>query len=85
MFAAFSQALYFKAQTNPWVASQAHEATRLRYRYVDLRRERLQQILRLRSHVAHVGREFLAGENGFVEVETPTLFKRTPGTTGHLI
>lgn len=39
----------------------------------------MQENLRLRSRVAHLTRSYLAEEHGFIEVETPTLFKRTPG------
>jgi aspartyl-tRNA synthetase len=53
------------------------EETRLRHRYLDLRRAQLQQNLVLRSEVALATRNFLCGE-GFIEIETPTLFKSTP-------
>ncbi|KFD48176.1 hypothetical protein M514_10962 [Trichuris suis] len=55
------------------------EALRLRYRYLDLRRQRLQENLRLRASVVKAMRRHLEDECGFVEVETPTLFCRTPG------
>ncbi|GLE03931.1 hypothetical protein PINS_up012842 [Pythium insidiosum] len=58
-------------------AELASEETRLRHRYLDLRRAALQRNLVLRSHVALATRNFLAGER-FVEIETPTLFKSTP-------
>ena len=53
------------------------EALRLRYRFLDLRRERLQKNLRLRNSAAILAREYLNKE-GFVEVETPYLSKTTP-------
>ncbi len=53
------------------------EDTRLRYRYVDVRRERVQRALRLRHRVFHATRSYF-DEGGFVEVETPVLTKSTP-------
>ena len=53
------------------------EALRLRYRFLDLRRQRLQKNLRLRNKAAILAREYLNKE-GFVEVETPYLSKTTP-------
>ncbi|XP_071607526.1 aspartate--tRNA ligase, mitochondrial-like isoform X1 [Heliangelus exortis] len=55
------------------------EALRMQYRYLDLRSFPLQHNLRLRSQVVMRMREFLCNLHGFVDVETPTLFKRTPG------
>ncbi|CAG2172875.1 unnamed protein product, partial [Oppiella nova] len=56
-----------------------NEKTRLEFRYIDLRHPKMQSILRLRSHVMNTMRQFLTQQYGFVEVETPTLFKATPG------
>src|SRR3990167_7560853 len=53
------------------------EALRLRYRFLDLRRERLQKNLRLRNSAATLARDYLNKE-GFVEIETPYLSKTTP-------
>ncbi|KAJ3020446.1 hypothetical protein HKX48_000785 [Thoreauomyces humboldtii] len=53
------------------------EETRLKYRYVDLRRQALQDNLRKRSLAAHTVRNYLH-DKAFVEVETPLLFKSTP-------
>ncbi|KDO32847.1 aspartyl-tRNA synthetase [Saprolegnia parasitica CBS 223.65] len=55
----------------------ATEETRLRHRYLDLRRASLQQNLAVRSKVAMTARNYLC-DNGFLEIETPTLFKSTP-------
>jgi aspartyl-tRNA synthetase len=53
------------------------EETRLRYRYLDLRRPREAAAIRLRSTVNRAAREVLY-EEGFVEIETPTLTRSTP-------
>ncbi|MGE5747869.1 MAG: aspartate--tRNA ligase [Solirubrobacterales bacterium] len=53
------------------------EETRLRYRYLDLRRDRMRQAIELRHRVSAAMREFLSGE-GFVEIETPILTRSTP-------
>jgi aspartyl-tRNA synthetase len=53
------------------------EETRLRYRYLDLRRSGPARALRLRSEVNRVAREVLLNR-GFVEVETPTMTRSTP-------
>ncbi|XP_056913797.1 aspartate--tRNA ligase, mitochondrial isoform X1 [Takifugu flavidus] len=55
------------------------EALRMQYRYLDLRSSQMQRNLRLRSQVVMKMREFLCNMHGFVDIETPTLFKRTPG------
>ncbi|KAM4022565.1 aspartate--tRNA ligase, mitochondrial isoform 1-T1 [Anomaloglossus baeobatrachus] len=55
------------------------ESLRMQYRYLDLRSAQLQYNLRLRSTMVMRMREYLCNQHGFVDVETPTLFKRTPG------
>ena len=58
-------------------AGETGEDARLRYRYLDLRREQMRDALILRHRVTAAMREFLDGE-GFVDVETPVLTRSTP-------
>jgi aspartyl-tRNA synthetase len=58
-------------------SGEVSEETRLKYRYLDLRRDRPRQALELRHRVTVAMREFLSGE-GFVEIETPILTRSTP-------
>ena len=65
--------------------SKTKEELRLEYRFLDLRRPDIQHNLITRSRVATLTRAFLA-EEGFLEIETPTLIKSTPeGARDYLV
>ncbi|MCK5429388.1 MAG: aspartate--tRNA ligase, partial [Anaerolineales bacterium] len=76
------------SKTPPFVISGedgVEEQTRLRYRYLDLRRERMRNNLELRHRVVKFIRDYL-DDNDFLEVETPILFKTTPeGARDYLV
>src|SRR5262245_22951312 len=58
-------------------SGEVSEETRLRYRHLDLRRDRMREAIELRHRVARDMREFLS-EEGFLEIETPILTRSTP-------
>ncbi|MDR3276489.1 MAG: aspartate--tRNA ligase, partial [Treponema sp.] len=65
--------------------THAGEELRLRYRYLDLRSQAMQDRLRLRSEAAFTVREWMTGQ-GFYEIETPTFVKSTPeGARDYLV
>jgi len=77
------------AKTLPFMVSGENdlpdENTRLKYRYLDLRRERMTRNLVLRHKVVKFMRDFLDKQN-FIEIETPILFKATPeGARDYLV
>ncbi|XP_018398053.1 PREDICTED: aspartate--tRNA ligase, mitochondrial [Cyphomyrmex costatus] len=59
--------------------NKAKEDQQMKYRYLSLRYPELQKNLRMRSSLIMRMREFLIHECSFVDIETPTLFKSTPG------
>ncbi|MBF0753213.1 aspartate--tRNA ligase [Jeotgalicoccus nanhaiensis] len=76
-----------KAKTPPFQVSDdnINEDTRLKYRYIDLRRPKLQNILKTRSIINKAVRDFLAEED-FMDIETPVLSKSTPeGARDYLV
>jgi aspartyl-tRNA synthetase len=78
-----------RARTLPFMVSGENdlpdENTRLKYRYLDLRRERMTRNMILRHKVVKFMRDYLDKE-GFIEIETPILFKATPeGARDYLV
>ncbi len=74
--------VFNKAETPPILpdehdADRINEETRLQYRYIDLRRPRMQSILRTRSRITKFTRDYFTSQ-GFLEIETPLLIKSTP-------
>lgn len=77
-----------KAQTTPFEIqneTKVNEELRLKYRYLDLRRQTLQKNLMIRHDIAKAAREYYY-ENGFIEIETPIMMKSTPeGARDYLV
>jgi aspartyl-tRNA synthetase len=71
--------IFNEAKTPPFEIDQTkvNEDTRLKYRYLDLRRTKMQDNIRLRHRAALTVRRYL-DQNGFIEIETPMLIKSTP-------
>ena len=78
---ALEAVVFNKSATPPFAIEDdidTNEDKRLEYRYLDLRRPKLQKNLRIRSELNRAARNFL-GDRGFIEIETPFLVKYTPG------
>ncbi len=67
------------SQTPPFMMDDANlsEEVRLKYRFLDLRRDQMQKNLRLRYRIAMAARRYL-DDQGFIDIETPMLYKSTP-------
>jgi aspartyl-tRNA synthetase len=75
---AASDALPFEIDSGPHEGTgEVGEETRLRYRYLDLRRRKMQEAMVLRDLVKREMRNFLS-EEGFLQIETPVLTRSTP-------
>jgi aspartyl-tRNA synthetase len=74
--------VFNKTETPPilpdeYEAERIDEEKRLRYRYLDLRRSKMQRILRTRHQTTMIARQYF-DEHGFTEIETPLLIRSTP-------
>ena len=76
------------AETLPFTpenASETNEIVRMKYRFLDLRSERMQRNLSIRHKVTNIARNYFA-DNGFLDIETPMLIKSTPeGARDYLV
>ena len=85
---AFGLHLFAAAKVPPFVIAdppQASEELRLKYRYLDLRRPKMQHHIRLRHEAALAVRNYMSGQ-GFLEIETPLLANPTPeGARDYLV
>jgi aspartyl-tRNA synthetase len=75
------------AETPPFQLDEpdVNEETRLRFRYIDLRRPAMQEKLRLRARITHAMRSYL-DDHGFIDIETPILTRSTPeGARDYLV
>src|SRR5262245_10833094 len=73
--------VFSQADTPPFQIeddTDTNDQLRLKYRYLDLRRPRMQKNMRTRSQITRTTRDYL-GNNGFLEIETPFMVKYTPG------
>ncbi len=80
--------LYSRSETPPIYVrddDNVDDNLRLKYRYLDLRKPKMQRILKMRSDIMKLTRDYFS-ENGFTEVETPDLIKATPeGARDYLV
>nr|HEX4317368.1 aspartate--tRNA ligase [Kofleriaceae bacterium] len=73
--------VFSKAQTPPFAIEDnldTNDSVRLKYRYLDLRRPKMQKNIIARSKITRTTRDYLSS-NGFLEIETPFMVKYTPG------
>lgn len=80
--------LYSESETPPIYVKDDDNVDynlRMKYRYLELRKNKMQRILKMRHDITNVTRQYFYGE-GFTEVETPNLIKSTPeGARDYLV